>query len=212
MDSGSLSIFFSIVEERIFGHLLAFLVQSTADLYHTWRNDWRQQDNASTVFCDRSDGHPYPVPINPKTRIQIPDHFCFKFWRWFALSGCSCCYCCCCYLKTSKGSSFNGFIMRKFTTVILFCWNNTHFTNNTVGRHWHTCPSLTHSLTGTLDRPRVVTPFKTCGHVRSSRRRRRWGQCRPRSAASTFGSVVHAGASTPAWCAWPPFFKPCFGF
>ena len=31
--------------------------------------------------------------------------------------------------------------------------------------------SITQSLTGTLDRPRVVAPSKTCGHVRSSRRR-----------------------------------------
>ena len=43
--------------------------------------------------------------------------------------------------------------------------------------------------------------LQTCGHVRSSRRRWRWDQCRPRSAAPTFGSrVVLAGASTPAWC------------
>ena len=27
------------------------------------------------------------------------------------------------------------------------------------------------SVSGTLDRPRVVAPSKTCGHVRSSRRR-----------------------------------------
>jgi len=59
---------------------------------------------------------------------------------------------------------------------------------------------LSQSVSGTLDRPRVVAPSKTCGHVRSSRRRWRWAQCRPRSAAPTFGSVVHAGASTPAWC------------
>ena len=37
--------------------MLAFLIQSTANLYHTWRNDWRQQVNASTTFWDRSDGH-----------------------------------------------------------------------------------------------------------------------------------------------------------
>ena len=51
------------------------------------------------------------------------------------------------------------------------------------------------SVSGTLDRPRVVAPSKTCGHVRSSRRRWRWAQCRPRSAAPTFGRVVLAGAS-----------------
>ena len=47
-------IFFTIAEVRIFGHLLAFLIQSTADLYHTWQNDCCWQDNASTTFCDRS--------------------------------------------------------------------------------------------------------------------------------------------------------------
>jgi len=37
--------------------------------------------------------------INPKIRIQIPDNFWLKFWRWrrFALSECSCYYCCCCW-------------------------------------------------------------------------------------------------------------------
>ena len=30
--------------------LLAFLVQSTADLYRTWRNDWCWQDNASITL------------------------------------------------------------------------------------------------------------------------------------------------------------------
>ena len=59
---------------------------------------------------------------------------------------------------------------------------------------------VTQSVSGTLDRPRVVAPSKTCVHVRSSRRRRHWAQCRPRSAAPAFGRVVLAGASTPAWC------------
>ena len=57
-----------------------------------------------------------------------------------------------------------------------------------------------HSLTGTLDRPRVIAPSKICGHVRSSRRR--FGVepsvvldlLHPRSACR----VVLAGASTPA--------------
>ena len=56
------------------------------------------------------------------------------------------------------------------------------------------------SVSGTLDGPRVIAPSKTCGHLRSSRRRWRWAQCRARSAAPTFGRVVLAGASTPAWC------------
>ena len=62
------------------------------------------------------------------------------------------------------------------------------------------------SVSGTLDRPRVVAPSKTCGHVRSCRRRWRSAQCRPRSAAPTFGRVVLAGASTPAWC---PVYRLC---
>jgi len=53
--------------------------------------------------------------------------------------------------------------------------------------------SVSQSVSGTLDRPWVVAPCKTCGHVRSSRRRWRWTQCRPRSVAPTFGSV-------PCWC------------
>jgi len=57
---------------------------------------------------------------------------------------------------------------------------------------------ISQSVNETLDRPRVVAPSKTCGHVRSSRRRWRSAQCRPRSAAPTFGRVVLAGASTPA--------------
>ena len=73
-------------------------------------------------------------------------------------------------------------------------------------KNWHmliaridmTRISVSQSVSGTLDRPRVA-PSKTCGHVRSSRRRWRWAQCGPRSAASTFGRVVLAGASTPAW-------------
>jgi len=65
---------------------------------------------------------------------------------------------------------------------------------------------LIQSVSGTLDWPRVVAPSKTCGHVRSSRRRWRWAQCRPRSAAPTFGRVVLAGASTPVWC---PVYRLC---
>ena len=68
-----------------------------------------------------------------------------------------------------------------------------------------TQPTVSQSVSGTLDRPRVVAPSKTCGHVRSSRRRWRWAQC-PRSAAPTFGRVVHAGASTLAWC---PVYRLC---
>ena len=75
--------------------------------------------------------------------------------------------------------------------TILLPWLYNHFP-------WHSRPQK--SVSGTLDRPRVVAPTKTCGHVRSSRRRWRWAQCLPRSAAPTFGKVVLAGDSTPAWC------------
>jgi len=53
-------IFFTIAKNGIFGHLLAFIIQSMADLYHTWRNDWCWQDNASTTFWDRSYVHSDP--------------------------------------------------------------------------------------------------------------------------------------------------------
>ena len=40
VDSGSLFfVFLTTAEQRMFGHMLAFLIQSTANLYHTWRND-----------------------------------------------------------------------------------------------------------------------------------------------------------------------------
>ena len=79
-----------------------------------------------------------------------------------------------------------------FILVVGFC-GQPHYC------YWPYCRRR-QSVSGTLDRPRVVAPSKTCGHVRSSRRRWRWAQCRPRSAAPTFGRVVLAGASTLAWC------------
>ena len=59
-----------------------------------------------------------------------------------------------------------------------------------VARFYH---SLTHSLTGTLDRPRVVAPSKTCGHVRSSRRRRRWAH------VSSSICCIHVRQGHPRW-------------
>jgi len=101
----------------------------------------------------------------------------------------------------------NTFWLLKQIVPVHLCrpssWAETHNCN---------CPDTEHtviteppgqmcqSVSGMLDRPRVVAPSKTCGHVRSSRRRWRSAQCRPRSAAPTFGRVVLAGASTPAWC------------
>jgi len=49
----------SIAEYWIFGHLLAFLIQSMAALYRAWQNDWYRQGNASTIW-DKSDRHPDP--------------------------------------------------------------------------------------------------------------------------------------------------------
>jgi len=63
------------------------------------------------------------------------------------------------------------------SAMMLFClsissdWRNT-FPPNSVDR----C-IISQSVSGTLDRPRVVAPSKTCGYVRSSRRRWRWTQC-----------------------------------
>ena len=62
--------------------------------------------------------------------------------------------------------------------------------------------SLTLSFTGTLDRPRgrsALQELRSCA-ILQAWRRWRWALCRPRSAAPTFGRVVHAGASTPARC------------
>ena len=58
---------------------------------------------------------------------------------------------------------------------------------------WHAiefAQTFSQSVSGTLDRPRVVAPSKTCGHVRSSRRRWRSAQCRPRSAARHIGILL----------------------
>ena len=48
-------IFLTTAQQRIFGHLSAFLIQSTADLYRSWQNDWHRRDNASTTFWNRID-------------------------------------------------------------------------------------------------------------------------------------------------------------
>ena len=88
--------------------------------------------------------------------------------------------------------------------------NTFQFTNNSRTTKLHNCKhevtrgsalKSSQSVSGTLDQPRVVAPSKTCGHVRSSRRRWRW-----RSAAPTFGRVILAGASTPACC---PVYRLC---
>ena len=42
--------------------LLTFLIQSPADVYDSWQNDWSRQENESTTFWERSGGHLDPDP------------------------------------------------------------------------------------------------------------------------------------------------------
>jgi len=65
-------IFFTNAEYGIVGHLLAFLIQSTADLYRTWRND----SDADKIMHPQHFGtDPIPtdirIRINPKFRIGM---------------------------------------------------------------------------------------------------------------------------------------------
>ena len=40
--------------------VFSIFTQSTADLYHSWRNDWRRRDHASTMWERIFDGYPDP--------------------------------------------------------------------------------------------------------------------------------------------------------
>ena len=78
VDSGSLSHYLHrCIIEDFFGHLLVFFIQSTANLYHTWWNDWRRQGNASTTFWDRTDRTDIWIwiCINPAIRNGIQGDF-----------------------------------------------------------------------------------------------------------------------------------------
>ena len=81
---------FSPLQNRgFFRHLLAFLIQLTADLYITWQNDWRRQDNASTTFPGTD---PTDICIWINLKIWITSRsLSVKLWHWqrFVLSGCS---------------------------------------------------------------------------------------------------------------------------
>ena len=94
VDSGSLFHFFHHCKiGDFFRHLLAFLIQLTADLYHTWQNDWRRQDNASTTFPGTD---PTDICIWINLKIWITSRsLSVKLWHWqrFVLSGCSCLLC-----------------------------------------------------------------------------------------------------------------------
>jgi len=87
----------TIAEHEILGDLLAFLIQSPAD----WRDDWCQQGNESTTFCERSARHPDP---NPEMWIRIVDHFWLRFrpWRRFALSEHTLVLCCVGFLFSTE--------------------------------------------------------------------------------------------------------------
>jgi len=68
--------------------LLAFLIQSTADLYHI-----REMTDADKVMHPqyfRTDIRTSGSGLIPKIRNRMAGHFCFKFWRWrkFALFEC----------------------------------------------------------------------------------------------------------------------------
>ena len=73
-------------------------------------------------------------------------------------------------------------------------WHSTRWSispNNLRNTHTH---KVSQSVSGTLDRPRVVAPSKTCSHVRSSRRRWRWAQCMSSSICCT-----HVRQGRPRW-------------
>ena len=57
---GHFSIFLTVAEKGILGHLLAFLTQSPPHFYETRRNDWCRQGDKSTTFWERSSRHPDP--------------------------------------------------------------------------------------------------------------------------------------------------------
>jgi len=90
--SGSLFHFVNDCGMGFSGHLSVFLIQLTADLYHTWQNDWRRQDNIMHPRHFETDPTDIRIWINPKIPTKISDHFWLKFWRWrrFALSECFC--------------------------------------------------------------------------------------------------------------------------
>ena len=54
--------------------------------------------------------------------------------------------------------------------------------------HWNAWPATGRS---------ALQDVRSCAILQASLR---WAQCRPRSAAFTFGRVVHVDASTPVWC------------
>ena len=62
------------------GRLLAFLIQSLADFYDTWRSDLcRQRVNPLHSGSDPAD-IPMRIRVNLEIRIRIADHFCLRFW------------------------------------------------------------------------------------------------------------------------------------
>jgi len=82
---------YSCHEYGILGDLLAFLIQSPADFYDTWRTDLRQQENESSTLLERSGRYPdlytdYSgnLDSNPESDFGLAE---------FALSECACYRC-----------------------------------------------------------------------------------------------------------------------
>ena len=79
-------IFFTIAEYGIFGHLLVFLIQSTADLYsYTVLGEMTDADKAIHSQLFGTDLAGIRIRINPKILIRIPDHFILALAKVCAL-------------------------------------------------------------------------------------------------------------------------------
>jgi len=66
-------MFFAIAEYGIFGHLLAFLIQSTADLYH--RPLVKMTDADKVMHSHHFGTDPTDIRINTAIPIGITDDF-----------------------------------------------------------------------------------------------------------------------------------------
>ena len=86
-------IFLTIAEYGIFGHLLAFLIQSTAIC--TILGEMTDADKIMHPQHSGIDLMDIHIWINLTIRIGIPDDFWLKFWRWwrFVFLFCHCFRC-----------------------------------------------------------------------------------------------------------------------
>jgi len=86
MDSGSLYHFLhhwgiGNFQTFVIFFVFSILIQSTADLYHTWRNDWRRRDNASTILGRR------PIRRTSGSRLIRKSEFESLLFQILALAG-----------------------------------------------------------------------------------------------------------------------------